>query len=48
MLDLLHELSADRQVIVFSQEDDVLAWALGTMVEPKDRLVELAPVLAPH
>jgi uncharacterized protein YhaN len=46
MLDLLHELSADRQVIVFSQEDDVLTWARRALVAPNDRLIELSPVLA--
>jgi DNA repair protein SbcC/Rad50 len=47
MLDLLHELSADRQVIVFSQEDDVLTWARRALVAPNDRLVELAAAPAP-
>lgn len=43
LLDLLHDLSADRQVIVFSQEDDVLTWARERLHEPQDRLVELDP-----
>ncbi|MBW3577089.1 MAG: AAA family ATPase [Actinobacteria bacterium] len=42
VLDLLHELSADRQVIVFSQEDDVLAWARTNLRPGRDTLVELS------
>lgn len=41
VLDLLHGLSDQRQIIVFSQEDDVLAWAQVALVEPRDRLIEL-------
>jgi hypothetical protein len=41
MLSLLHQLSHERQVILFSQEDDVLAWGRATLRAPEDRLVEL-------
>lgn len=40
-LDLLHELSGERQVVLFSQEEDVLAWAREELDGEVDRLVEL-------
>jgi len=40
VLDLLSELSADRQIVLFSQEDAVRNWAQSTNVA----LVELRPV----
>ncbi len=42
-LDLLHELSSERQVILFSQEQEALSWARERLHEPTDRLVELSP-----
>jgi DNA repair protein SbcC/Rad50 len=42
MLDVLHLLSADRQVILFSHDDEVLEWATQSLREPRDRLVRLA------
>ena len=45
ILALLHELSRDRQVILFTQEDDVLAWAEENLGDPRDRLVRLDPRL---
>lgn len=48
VLDVLHELSADRQVILFSHDDDVLAWAADSLSEPRDRLIRLGtPVSTP-
>jgi DNA repair protein SbcC/Rad50 len=48
VLDVLHELSADRQVILFSHDDDVVAWAADSLSEPRDRLVRLGtPVSTP-
>jgi DNA repair protein SbcC/Rad50 len=48
MLDVLHELSADRQVILFSHDDDVVAWAADSLSEPRDRLIRLGtPVSTP-
>jgi len=45
ILTLLHELSRERQVILFTQEDDVLAWAEENLRDPLDRLVRLDPRL---
>jgi DNA repair protein SbcC/Rad50 len=48
VLDVLHELSADRQILLFSHDDDVLAWAADSLSEPRDRLIRLAtPAGAP-
>jgi len=48
VLDVLHALSSDRQVILFSHDDDVLAWAADSLSEPRDRLIRLAtPAGAP-
>jgi len=47
VLDLLHEISRDHQVIVFSQEDDVKTWAEDHLAPPRDRL-ELLDRIAPH
>jgi hypothetical protein len=48
VLDVLHDLSADRQVILFSHDDDVLAWAADSLAEPRDRLIRLGiPVSSP-
>lgn len=48
VLEVLHELSADRQVILFSHDDDVLAWAADSLSEPRDRLIRLGtPVSTP-
>lgn len=41
VLDVLHELSADRQVILFSHDEDVVAWAADSLSEPRDRLIRL-------
>src|SRR5262249_28669645 len=45
VLALLHEVSRERQVILFTQEDDVLAWAEENLRDPSDRLVRLDPRL---
>ena len=42
LLDLLHEISAERQVVLFSQEDEVLEWAKRALTSEQDRLVQLA------
>ena len=48
MLDVLHALSADRQVVLFSHDQEVLEWATESLREPRDRLVQLvAPVSRP-
>ena len=38
IMELLHELSRERQAIIFSQEDDVRGWAEANLHEPQDRL----------
>ncbi len=42
VLELLHRLSADRQIVVFSQELGVVEWARRNLTD-RDRLVELDP-----
>jgi exonuclease SbcC len=42
ILDVLHALSADRQVILFSHDAEVVDWASQSLNEPRDRLVRLA------
>lgn len=41
-LELLHELSAEHQVVLFSQEDEVLRWAEERLRPLHDRLIRLA------
>lgn len=41
MLELLHALSNDRQVIIFTQEDDVFEWAAERLIPPRDVLIRL-------
>jgi uncharacterized protein YhaN len=41
ILDLLHELARERQIVLFSQEADVLAWAERSLDSDRDRLVRL-------
>jgi energy-coupling factor transporter ATP-binding protein EcfA2 len=41
VLDLLHELSRERQIVIFSQEEEVLAWARERLDRQADRLIEL-------
>jgi exonuclease SbcC len=41
VLGLLHELSRDRQVVLFSQEDEVLEWAEAALDPARDRLTRL-------
>jgi len=41
LLEVLHELSRERQVILFSHDDDVAGWAERTLVAPQDALVRL-------
>jgi DNA repair protein SbcC/Rad50 len=42
ILDVLHDLSADRQVILFSHDAEVIDWATSALSQPRDRLVRLA------
>jgi DNA repair protein SbcC/Rad50 len=41
ILELLHDLSSKRQVVLFSQEDEVLRWADETLNAQSDRLIRL-------
>lgn len=43
VLDLLHRVSQERQVVLFTQEDEVVAWAQGSLGE-RDAVSPLAPV----
>lgn len=45
IMGVLHRLSADRQIIVFSQEDEVHAWARASL--PPEALIELDPAAVP-
>jgi exonuclease SbcC len=42
ILETLHDVARHHQVILLSQEDDVLDWARRELAEPRDRLIELA------
>jgi hypothetical protein len=44
ILELLHELSREQQVIVFAQEQGVAEWARENLNEPDDALVELSVI----
>lgn len=44
LLDLLHDVAGERQVVVFSQEEAVLAWAERRLQGPRDALVRLEPL----
>jgi exonuclease SbcC len=44
VLDLLHAISRERQVILFSQEDEVLAWAESNVTDPQDHVERLEVV----
>jgi exonuclease SbcC len=44
LLDVLHHLSTDRQVILFTHDDDVLAWADAALNAPTDATVRLLPL----
>jgi exonuclease SbcC len=41
ILDVLHALSADRQIVLFSHDAEVMEWAALALREPRDRLVRL-------
>jgi DNA repair exonuclease SbcCD ATPase subunit len=42
LLDVLHRISRERQVVLFSQEQEVVSWARATLVEPMDLLLEMS------
>jgi len=43
LLEILHQVSRGRQVILFTQEDDVLEWAESHLDLRADRLIRLNP-----
>lgn len=47
LLELLHEISANRQVILFTMSDDAAAWAEQNLHEPQDRSERLKEVDIP-
>lgn len=44
ILDLLLQVAADRQVVLFTQKPQVTAWARQNLTEPRHAVRELAPV----
>ena len=46
LLEALHVMSRDRQIILFSQEDEVAAWARENMTDEQDSFQELAQLPA--
>ncbi len=47
IMEMLQQLSRERQVIVFSQEDDVRTWARANFEEPQDGLEVLDAAQVP-
>jgi len=47
VLEVLHETSADRQIVLFSQEAEVLVWARANLCPPRDSVVELDSSIVP-
>ncbi len=47
LLRVLHELSQERQVVLFSHDEAVADWAERVLAEPRDRLVRLPSRTAP-
>jgi DNA repair exonuclease SbcCD ATPase subunit len=41
LLDVLHRISAERQVVLFTHDDDVMAWAVRRLVSERDASVVL-------
>jgi DNA repair exonuclease SbcCD ATPase subunit len=42
VLEVLHQVRAERQVVVFSHDTNVLAWARNALNGPRDKIIELA------
>ena len=47
ILSLLHRISAEQQVIIFTQEPEALAWAQECLSNVQDKLIELEPLDIP-
>ena len=43
ILELLHELSADHQVVLFTQEHEIITWARENLDRQTDQLMALTP-----
>ena len=43
ILNILHDVSLEQQVILFSQEPESQDWAKQRLSEERDRLIELDP-----
>ncbi len=43
-LEALHRVARERQIVLFTQEEQVRAWARAKLRPPDDRLIELPPV----
>ena len=39
IMGMLHELSADRQVVVFTQEQEVIDWARENLTDDRDKVL---------
>jgi uncharacterized protein YhaN len=48
LLGVLHELSRERQIVLFTHDDDVVAWAAEALDAERDRLVGLGARRAIH
>ena len=48
LLSVLHALSADRQIILFTHDAEVAAWAERTLAGPQDRLIRLPSITRPQ
>ena len=44
MLELLHRLSGERQIVLFTHQDQVQEWAYARFDGERDALIELAPL----
>lgn len=46
ILDLLHALTSERQIVLFTQEEDVRDWAKARLIGERDRYIDLAGAAA--
>ena len=46
VLRVLHHVSAERQVIIFSHDTQVLTWARDALNGSRDKIIELAAITA--
>ena len=43
LLEILHKISKERQVVLFAQDEEVLLWARSNLNQERDQLIELDP-----